>query len=164
MFRKPKFELKETTPKKQAGSQPNQVTLRTSRIAAGCRMEGELSGESDVKIAGTFIGNLKFDGFQVVVEPGGKVEADISAREIRVSGHVHGDLRGRESVILTSSAYVVGNIFSKSVAMETGARFKGAVDMEMTEPRPLAFRDRRSGPEAVPSAAAPDLRPAATGT
>ena len=46
-----------------------------------------------------------------------------------MEGQVDGDLEGRNSVVVTNSANVSGNIFSPVVTLHEGATFNGRIDM-----------------------------------
>jgi cytoskeletal protein CcmA (bactofilin family) len=103
---------------------------RKARIGAGLVLKGELSGEEDVIIEGRLEGKITLKHNSVIIEESGRVDADITASSICVAGEVHGNLLGTEQVVLLKTGRVEGNISAKSVTLETGAQFKGSIDME----------------------------------
>lgn len=99
-----------------------------SRIAAGLKVQGEFSGNSDLYIDGEATGKIRLADSSVTVGPNGRVHSDIEAREIVVEGSVHGNLKGTESVRLGSSSEVHGSLLAPRLAIDDGARFRGAVE------------------------------------
>jgi cytoskeletal protein CcmA (bactofilin family) len=101
-----------------------------ARIGSGISLKGELRGEEDIIIEGRVEGRVVVDKHNVVVGESGRVEADISAGTISVAGNVQGNLEATDKVVLLETARVEGNITAKSVTIETGAQFRGSVEME----------------------------------
>jgi cytoskeletal protein CcmA (bactofilin family) len=112
-----------------AASAPSGV--ETSRVGAGLRFRGELSGTSDLYIDGEMNGNVRLDNSLVVVGPNGRVQADIQAREILVHGSLNGNLFASDRIQLGRESRVGGNLSSKHIQIEDGALFKGHVDMDI---------------------------------
>lgn len=135
MWKKSEAELSPpTAPRRATSSRPESSPSRKARIGAGLRLKGELSGEEDVIIEGAVEGKITLEGHGVIVEESGRVDAEITASSICVAGEVRGNLYGSEQVVLLKTGRVEGNIYAKSVTLETGARFKGSVDMDTMEP------------------------------
>jgi len=103
---------------------------RTARIGGSLSVKGDLYGEEDLFIEGRIEGKITLKKGSVTIGEKGRVHADIEATNIQVAGEVEGDLLGREQVVLLESGRVQGNIKAKSVTLENGAQFKGAIDME----------------------------------
>ena len=142
MWKKPESEPA-PTPTRTAPSARHE-SQRKARIGPGITIKGELSGAEDVIIEGRIEGKISLQGHGVIVEPGGYVQADIHAASISVAGEVTGDLNGSDHVVLMKTGRVVGNIKAKSVTLETGAQFRGSVDMEV-----VGVSERTSGPQPV---------------
>jgi cytoskeletal protein CcmA (bactofilin family) len=130
---------------------PSAISNAT-RLTQGISLKGELSGKADLYIDGEMEGNVHLSGCSVTVGPNGRVTAEIEAREIVVNGAVHGNLNGKERVLLGRSSRVNGNIETERVVIEEGARFRGKVNMVEVE------HSRNSGP-ALQSADTPSLSP-----
>ncbi len=60
---------------------------------------------------------------------GGVVIGDIKARAITVKGTVDGDLEASESIAITPTANVLGDLTAPRVGIVEGARFVGSVKM-----------------------------------
>lgn len=120
----------QTTPQIPTPVRPENADARKARIGAGLLLKGELCGEEDVIIEGRLEGKITLKQHSVIIEESGRVDADITANSICVAGEVHGNLHGTEQVVLLKTGRVEGNIHAKSVTLETGAQFKGSIDME----------------------------------
>ena len=124
----PQLATKRPTPPRPEAPGP-----RKARIGVGLLLKGELYGEEDVIIEGRVEGKITLKEHGVIIEESGRVDADITASTICVAGEVHGNLHGAEQVVLLKTGRVEGDIFAKSVTLETGAQFKGSIDMETVE-------------------------------
>ncbi len=99
-------------------------------IGPSISIQGDLAGEEDLMIQGNVEGTITLKQNLLTIGKDGKVNATINARVLMVEGHVEGDLKGEEQVVLKKSADVRGNISAPRVTVEDGARFKGSIDME----------------------------------
>ncbi|MGH9561730.1 MAG: bactofilin family protein, partial [Terracidiphilus sp.] len=100
-----------------------------SRIGAGLKIRGEISGNSDLYLDGEASGKIRVSGARVTVGPQGKVQADIEAREIVVDGNVQGNLKAEAKLRLGSSSQVQGALTAPSIGIDDGARFRGNVEV-----------------------------------
>lgn len=101
---------------------------RSTLVAEGTRIQGEIHGSADLSIEGEFQGNIDLES-EVVVQPQGKVSGEIVARSVRIGGRVQGDVRGRDLVELQASGSLEGNVSAARVVIAEGAFFKGKVEM-----------------------------------
>jgi cytoskeletal protein CcmA (bactofilin family) len=98
-------------------------------IGQGIVIEGDISSDEAVVVAGTVRGKLTVDG-PVTVEPGALVEADIGASTLSVGGHVTGNVTATERVDLLHGGRLVGDVKASRLTIADGAVFKGNVDMD----------------------------------
>jgi cytoskeletal protein CcmA (bactofilin family) len=144
------------------------------------QISGEIRGEEDLIVKGRIEGKVQLTR-TLTVDKGAIVQADVDVRDLIIAGTVVGTIVASESIRLTSSARVVGDMASPSVIMEAGAAYRGRVDMgdveaaqavstskavrqpaETEKPRPVATRvTMPPRPAAVVRAAAPTSAPAA---
>jgi cytoskeletal protein CcmA (bactofilin family) len=106
-----------------------------SRIGAGTNVKGTLQGREDLVVEGRIEGRIELASCNVTIEESGRVEGDVVARVIKLSGEVHGNLTAEEDAVLLHTARLVGNSVAKRVTIEAGARFRGSIDMETGGPR-----------------------------
>ncbi len=102
-------------------------------IAAGSRMEGEITGSAEVLVDGEFHGQLRLDS-AVVVGREGRIQGEIQARSVRIEGRVNGNVSAKERVEVVSSASLEGDISAARVSVAEGAFFKGNVEMGSDKP------------------------------
>ncbi len=99
-------------------------------IGQGITIEGELTSDEEVVIAGTVRGKLSADG-PVTVDAGAVVEADIGASTLSIGGSVTGNVNASERVDLLGGARLVGDVKAARLTIADGASFKGNVDMDV---------------------------------
>lgn len=139
MFEKHKS-TRQDTPAKPAFEENNSPASnapvssgRAAVIGPGIYINGDISGNENLVIEGKVDGKIKLASHQVSVGQGGKVNADITAKIIKIDGHVKGDLVGTEKVVISRSGNVHGNITAPRMTLEEGAIFKGSIDMDPGE-------------------------------
>ncbi|WP_298433671.1 polymer-forming cytoskeletal protein [uncultured Jannaschia sp.] len=132
-----------------AGAQAMKPKVAPSTLSGDLLIKGDLKTSGDIQIEGEVEGNIQ--AHLLTVGEGAVVRGEVIADDIVVNGRVIGRVRGLK-VRLTSTARVEGDIIHKTIAIESGAHFEGAVQRQDD---PLG----QSG-SSKPSAAA---KPAATG-
>jgi len=100
-----------------------------SRIHAGIKIHGEISGTSDLYIDGELQGKLRLGGASLVIGPNGKVQADIEAGGVTIEGSVQGNIKAGEGVHLGAGSRVQGSIVTPRIGIDDGARLRGKVEM-----------------------------------
>jgi cytoskeletal protein CcmA (bactofilin family) len=95
---------------------------KSTVIAEGLRIIGNVSADGAVEINGQVDGNLHCTS--LIVSPKALISGGINARSVVVNGKVDGPISG-EDVILKSHAFVTGDIQAQSLSIERGARFDG---------------------------------------
>jgi cytoskeletal protein CcmA (bactofilin family) len=104
--------------------------MASTVIGAGITVEGEISTDEDLVVAGTVRGKVSAkEG--VTIEHGATVEADVTGGSLVVAGSLTGNVSATERVDLQSGSRVVGNVKAARVTIADGAQFKGNVDMDV---------------------------------
>ncbi len=106
----------------------NAPDLAINRIVEGTVIEGEIRCESNIRIDGSFTGNLTTKG-RFVVGPAGKVDGTVVCQHAEIEGQVKGKLNVQQQLSLKASARVDGDIFTDKLSIEPGAVFTGACNM-----------------------------------
>lgn len=106
---------------------------RSALIGPGIRVNGDISGDENLVIEGKVDGKIHLEQNQVEVGQTGRVNADISAKVIKIAGEVRGDITGTEKVIISRTGNVHGNIVAPRMTLEDGAIFKGSIDMDPSD-------------------------------
>ena len=94
-------------------------------IGSSIKLVGDLTGAEDLIINGTVEGTINFRENQVSVGEEGRVNANVTARNIIISGEVKGELRGSEQVTIKPTGRVTGDIRAPRVVLNDGCQFKG---------------------------------------
>lgn len=130
------------------------ATESVAMIGEGISVTGDVSATSNLKVGGLIEGRSVSSSQNVEVSEAGIVKASISAKEVRISGQVAGDISGSEKVLITRTGRVKGNIVSPRVQLDDGALFRGSIDMNP---------GKAAGSKPAQPAAVSEARPAATG-
>lgn len=167
MFEKHRTPAQETPAKPAFEEQSNNSANapvssgRAAVIGPGIHINGDISGNENLIIEGKVDGKIKLTSHQVSVGQGGKVNADITAKIIKIDGRVKGDLVGTEKVVISRSGNVHGNITAPRMTLEEGAIFKGSIDMDPGEPAKVAAAKPAAKPAAKEAAKSVDSAPKA---
>ena len=95
-----------------------------NRIAKGTSFEGVLRSENNVRIDGTFEGELVTKG-RVVVGNSGKIKGNVTCAHCETEGEMEGTIVVHELFVLKASAKVHGDIQYGQLSVENGAEATG---------------------------------------
>lgn len=101
---------------------------RVTHIAPGTRVQGQLSGATELLIEGEVEGEIRVEA-AVMIGADGVVKGPVSANLVRVGGRVEGNVQATERVEVAPSGTLEGDITAPRVVIAEGAFFKGRVDM-----------------------------------
>ncbi len=121
----------------------------TATIGATIVIKGDVYGDEDVVIAGEFEGSIDLPNHALTITESGRVRADVKANVVEIQGEVNGDVDGADKVLITRTGRMQGNITSPRVILDDGAKFKGSIDMDPTQPQPKKAAAPRPAPEPV---------------
>jgi cytoskeletal protein CcmA (bactofilin family) len=99
-----------------------------NRIVEGTSIEGEIRCESNIRIDGSFVGNLTTKG-RLVIGPAGRIEGTVNCQNAEIEGLVKGKLYVQQMLSLKGTAKVEGDIFTDKLSIEPGSSFTGACNM-----------------------------------
>ena len=105
-----------------AAVEPGQLT---ALLDQGTYFEGRLTFEGTVRIGGSFKGEI-FTKDTLIINPGAKVEAQIEADLVIISGEMTGNVFARRRVIMHPPAVFKGTVTSPSLRIDEGVMFEGA--------------------------------------
>ena len=97
-------------------------------IGRGCRIEGNVAFQGGLRVDGHIIGDVRAEpegaGY-VIVPPLGRIEGEVRAAHIVVSGQVVGNLHASDRVELLARARIIGNITYAAMTMQAGCSVSG---------------------------------------
>jgi len=112
-------------------------------IGKDISIEGHIRGKEHMVIDGSVKGNIEMEAHNFALGPAGRIEGEIHARNISISGQMKGNIKTPGKIEITKEADFQGDIRAKSIAVENGAFFKGSVEL-ITEPQRNTFSTDKS--------------------
>jgi cytoskeletal protein CcmA (bactofilin family) len=105
-------------------------------------VKGNLQGDEDLTVQGRIEGAIHLTK-TLIIEPTGVVKADVSVCNANISGIMVGNVQATDSVEISESGRMVGDIRAPRVIINEGALFKGQVDMGDLEVSRSASSEQR---------------------
>lgn len=99
-----------------------------TQIGHSVTIKGDISGKSDVRVAGNINGSIAIEG-ELIIEKQGYVEGEVKTTSAVVAGSVKGNIDCSEKLILESTSKFVGNIKTRLLIIQEGAVFQGNCQM-----------------------------------
>ncbi|HJW49394.1 MAG TPA: polymer-forming cytoskeletal protein [Candidatus Limnocylindria bacterium] len=112
---------------RELGGQSSTTALN-AMLGAGSVFEGKLHFEGQVRIDGTFTGEITTTDLLVIGE-GAKVSATINCGSVEIKGDITGNVNASDSIVLRATARVQADIYSPSLVVDKGAVFEGNTRM-----------------------------------
>lgn len=101
-------------------------------IGNGTVIKGEIESNGDIRIDGKVIGILKSTG-KIVLGQNGVIEGDIYCKQADLSGRVKGKIMVDELTSMKSTSHVEGELNTRQLYIEIGAKFTGKCEMSNAE-------------------------------
>ncbi len=138
---------------------PTQSVIKTQNKTVICEkssVTGDITGKSDVIIAGAFQGKINIPEFTVTIDTSGRAKASVNAAKIVVRGTIIGDLQAVELVHVPATGTVRGDIRAGNIVLERGCTINGSIEMP-EKVRKQAAQAKKPG-EVRPSPTKPAIR------
>jgi cytoskeletal protein CcmA (bactofilin family) len=107
---------------------PISETPSANLIQADTYITGDIFSGGNIRIDGVLKGTLKCIG-KMILGPTGRIEGDVVAQNADLEGKIKGNVLVAELLSLKATAEINGDITSNKLAIEPGARFTGACNM-----------------------------------
>jgi len=108
----------------------NPVPERAAVLGPTIVGSGELAGQEDLIIKGTYKGKIQLPKHSLFIEAGAQVEADITAANMILNGNLTGSILASGKVQVSSSGKMKGDITAAKVSILDGAQFKGSIKIK----------------------------------
>ena len=105
-------------------SSDNQNVNEVSRVSAHSYYKGNFYSDNDIRIDGTFEGDILTKGKAVVGEKA-RVLGTIICASLDVWGNIKGDVYVKDTLSLKATSTVEGNMYYIRLQLEIGANFEG---------------------------------------
>ena len=140
------------------GREKRPVPLDRVEVTVGptANMHGDLVCDGIVKIDGVYRGSIKTVS-NVIVSEKGRVDADIEAQNVSISGQAKGSILANGRLEILSTGRVWADVTVSSFLLDDGGKLHGGLKMIGTEPEPESFdvppspRDQAEGDEEAPT-------------
>jgi len=93
-------------------------------------IEGRIHGQEHLIIHGSMKGAIELEKHNSDIGSEGRFEGEIHAQNVSISGQMNGNIKTQGKVKITKEADFIGEIKAKSISIEDGAYFKGAIELE----------------------------------
>ena len=118
-------------------------------VGPSVNVEGDLSSNGNIVVKGSVMGSINTSKL-LTAEKGSKIIANVRAGNAHVAGEIKGNVKIKESLELTSTSRVLGDISVKTLSVEPGAVIYGKITMpgvDTSERKTLrsARKSKRSG-------------------
>jgi cytoskeletal protein CcmA (bactofilin family) len=100
----------------------------TTIISNGVKIEGKISSSGNIRVDGEVLGDI-ISQSNVSIGESGQVNGQINANVITIGGKVSGTVKAKEKLVLDSKGNLKGDIFTKILVVEAGAKFDGKSKM-----------------------------------
>ena len=107
-------------------------TDAVNRIVEGTTFEGNIRSQSNLRIDGTFEGDITTKG-RLVVGPKGSIKGNVMCAHCEVEGIMEGQIEVAELMALKASAKVSGTVYYGQLSVEAGAQPVGTFHMGARE-------------------------------
>jgi len=119
----------QSTPRNTPQSAPQERTEdSTTYFGKNLKITGNVSGEGNMIIMGSFEGEFNLKG-QLKVAQGASVKGNFNATSIAINGNVEGTLTASEKIHMDNTARINGRIVTPKVSILDGAVFDGEMQM-----------------------------------
>ena len=132
----------------QAAVSPDLAAEKTV-IGEHITIKGGIKGKEDLVINGSVKGSIELGGCHLTVGPTGKVEGEISADNVTISGRLSGNIKALDKVEITKEADFDGEVKAKRISVEDGAYLKAVIELEK-EPEKKAVPAEKSADHSKP--------------
>ena len=137
-----------------------------TQIGKSLKLKADIRGAENLFIDGEVIGSIELDGKNLTVGPNGRVEADVVAQSVTISGQLQGNVRASDSIELRKTGTFLGDMVTSRIIIEEGAVFRGSVDIvkpgenaaEGSDKKPAARESKPPASESKPLAS--EIKPA----
>jgi len=117
-------------------SSPASLSMVTGVLDSGCEFEGKLCFQGTVRVGGSFKGQI-FTPDTLIIGEGAKVEGEIDAGIVIISGEVQATIKARHRVEIHAPAVFRGSIVTPSLQVDEGVIFEGSSKMINSANQPI---------------------------
>jgi cytoskeletal protein CcmA (bactofilin family) len=129
-------------------------------IGENISIEGNIRGDEHLVVEGSMKGNVEMEKHNFTVGSKGRVEGEINAQNVKISGQMVGNIKTKGKVEITKEADFIGDIRTKSISVEDGAYFKGSIELDKEPHRKTALSEKSTTGTTTPPKSKPETQAA----
>lgn len=99
-----------------------------TQIGRNVLIDGDITGKTDLRIAGKVHGSVIIDG-ELILEKLGIIEGDVKCGAAILAGVIKGNVDCRNKLVLQDNAKILGNVKAEQLVIDEGAILQGNCDM-----------------------------------
>ncbi len=111
---------------------PRPAEAKESVLAAGLTIEGKIEGAGNVRVAGSFKGDVHVQG-NLTIEQGAKITGSVRANTVIVGGELEGNIDAATRVELLQTGVLNGDLKAGSLTVAAGSRMRGRAEFGWDE-------------------------------
>lgn len=111
---------------------PRAAEAKESVLAAGLTIEGKIEGAGNVRVAGSFKGDVHVQG-NLTIEQGAKIIGSVRANTVVVGGELEGNIDAATRVELLQTGILNGDLKAGSLTVAAGSRMRGRAEFGWDE-------------------------------
>ena len=99
-----------------------------TQIGRNVLIDGDITGKTDLRIAGKVHGSVIIDG-ELILEKLGIIEGDVKCGAAILAGVIKGNVACKKKLVLQDNAKILGNVKAEQLVIDEGAILQGNCDM-----------------------------------
>ncbi len=99
-----------------------------TQIGRSVQVNGDITGKTDLRIAGKVNGNVSIDG-ELILEKLATIEGDVKCGAAILAGSIKGNVECKGKLYLQENSKIIGNVKAEQLVINEGAVFQGNCDM-----------------------------------
>ena len=108
-------------PRESSGAGINSLGSNTS-------IKGDLTADSDIRLDGELIGNIKCAG-KLILGPKGRIQGEVYCDNAVIEGKIDGLIKVKDHLHVKETARITGEISTQKLTVQSGAMFNVKCDM-----------------------------------
>lgn len=105
-------------------------------ISSGVTIEGKVSCNANIRIDGNVKGDVIAKG-NITIGETGEVNGQVQADVITLGGNIFGSVNAKEKIVLESKSVLKGDLSTRILVIEAGAKFDGKSNMSSSKELPV---------------------------
>ena len=107
---------------------PAEIPEERTRLGKTVAINGTITGQDDIEIAGVFEGDIDVKG-EVSIRPEASIKGRVSGNRVMIGGSTEGQFSASHTMVIRTTARINGDVSTPLLLLEAGAILNGKVTM-----------------------------------